>query len=288
MGRPINMETLMRCWDSASTFIVQDDLDSGGSYSPSDVRFEVHHCPAAEAWKADGFHQWGHVYCDEFHQSAASTYHPDGMVVIPINMMKGDDHCYFRWALPPDAATVAPYPPSELGNKLAEYYDPLTPQQGLYTALVRTSRLIGGRYWTMARAILDRHPAPQAEECLRRGLRAWAAQRGEQLRATHEECGIQPDAPSLIRELDLACNYVWELQELTVEPDLYEASVAWTPMDDAWRDLDAADVARVFWEETLPQLARSYGQDLRLEWVALESRGDPETRVRVTRLRTSA
>src|SRR6266487_673129 len=237
LGKPINMETLIRCWDSASTFIVQDDLESEGSYAASDVRFTVRHCPAAEAWKAEGFDRWGHVYCDEFHQSAASAYHPEGMVVIPINMMKGDQHCSFRWALPAGAAELPNTPPSELGNKLAEYYEPTTPQQAVYTAMVRTSRLVGGRYWTFAQAILDRHPAPEADACLRRALRAWAKQRGEHMRAAHAERGLTPDAVNFVRQMDLACSHVWELKEIVTEPASYEALIQWTPLDDAWQDL---------------------------------------------------
>lgn len=154
LGREINMETLNRCWDSASVFIVKDDVESKGRYTPTDVIYDVHYCPAAEAWKADDFHQWGHAYCDEFHQACASNYHPDGNVVIPINMMKGDDHCHFRWVMPVTARGVDAYPPSKLGLKLAEYYQAVTPQRGAYDALVRTSRLIGGRYWTMTQGTL--------------------------------------------------------------------------------------------------------------------------------------
>jgi L-2-amino-thiazoline-4-carboxylic acid hydrolase len=282
LGKPIDMETLIRCWDSASTFIIEDDLQSEGSYAPSDVRFTVRHCPAAEAWKAEGFDRWGHVYCDEFHQAAASAYHPDAMVVIPINMMKGDDHCSFRWALPGDAAPVANTPPSELGNKLAEYYEPTTPQQAVYSALLRTSRLIAGRYWTFARAILDRHAAPEADTCLRRGLRAWASQRGALMRATELERGSTTDPINFVRHMDLACSYVWELTELVVEPRRYEAMVEWTPLDDAWRDLDAGYLAALFWEETMPALAASYRSDMRVELPLLHWRGDAGTRLHIS------
>ncbi len=145
LGCPINMETLNRCWDSASVFIIKDDLKTTGKYTPYDVVFDVYYCPAAEAWKAEGFERWGHVYCDEFHQACASTYHPDGNVVIPINMMKGDDHCHFRWIMPADAHQIDPFPPSNLGRKLAKYYLADSVERGAYDALVRTNRLLGGR-----------------------------------------------------------------------------------------------------------------------------------------------
>ena len=83
LGLDINMRNLIQCWDSASVFIVKDREDTAPDYKPFDTRFDVHLCPASMAWKEDDFHQWGHVYCDEFHQACASNYHPDGHVVIP-------------------------------------------------------------------------------------------------------------------------------------------------------------------------------------------------------------
>ena len=87
LGLEINMKNLIGCWDNASTFIEKDTMDDSGTYKPFDTRFDIKFCPAAEAWKDDEFYQWGHVYCDEFHQACASSYHPDGNVVIPQNLM---------------------------------------------------------------------------------------------------------------------------------------------------------------------------------------------------------
>ena len=286
MGRPINVETLNRCWDSASVFIVKDDVETEGHYSPYDVSYDVRICPAAEAWKAEDFRQWGHVYCDEFHQSCASTYHPDGNVVIPINMMKGDDHCHFRWIIPAGSREVAPFPPSELGLKLAEFYEAQTPERGAYDAVVRTSRLMGGRYLTMVQATLRRHPKAEADACIRRWLRSWATQRGELLRETHLANDLPLDAASLMRDMDLACKYVWETTESSTTSEVHESTIDWTPMDDAWADLDAAEAARVFWEESLPALTQAYNPDLTMEIIGLRWRGDRETRIRVSSTRS--
>src|SRR5690242_3577965 len=185
LGLPLDMETLNRCWDSASVFIVKSDLESKGKYTACDVQYEVHDCPAADVWRAEEFHRWGHVYCDEFHQACASTYHPDGNVVIPINMMKGDDHCAFRWIIPAGSPGLANFPPSPLGRKLAQYYVAETPERAVYDAMARTSRLIGGRYWTMAGALTERHGAADAMAAIVAFLRAWGAQRGELTRARH-------------------------------------------------------------------------------------------------------
>lgn len=282
MGREINMETLNRCWDSASVFIVKDDLENNGKYTPTDVIYDVRVCPAAEAWKADEFHQWGHVYCDEFHQACASTYHPDGNVVIPINMMKGDDHCHFRWMLPIGAHEVDYSPPSMLGKKLAQNYVAETPERASYDALIRTSRLIGGRYWTMTEALFADYPADEAEACIRRFLRSWATQRGELLRRDHEAKGVPLTAANLVREIDMASKYVWEMSEETTAHDRYIATVDWTPMDDAWSDLNASPVAELFWEESLPEVARAYNPRLSLEVAELRWSGGDRMRFVIT------
>lgn len=282
MGKEINMETLNRCWDSASVFVIKDDVETKGKYTPYDVIYDVHYCPAAEAWQAEGFWRWGHVYCDEFHQACASTYHPDGNVVIPINMMKGDDHCHFRWVLPANAREVDYAPPSELGSKLAQYYQADTVARGSYDALVRTSRLIGGRYWTMTKALFMRHPEDEAEAVVRRFVRNWATQRGEILRNDHQALGMELTAENLVREMDLACKYVWEMSEETSLPGRYAVDVAWTPMDDAWADLDASRVARIFWEESLPVLVESYNPNIQLNLASTRWTGGETMRLEFT------
>jgi hypothetical protein len=283
LGMEINMETLIRCWDSASVFIVKDRMEEEGKYTPYDVIFDVHYCPAAEAWKEAGFHRWGHVFCDEFHQACASSYHPDGNVVIPINMMKGDDHCHFRWLMPPGAREIDYEPPSALGSKLARFYRADSPERGAYDALMRTSRLLAGRYWTFAEAIRAAHPPAEAEACIRDALRAWALQRGTLLREAHEHDGVEPNAANLFLEMDLMPRYLWDVTEHVSLPDHYEAVIDWTPLDDAWRDLNATADARAFWRETMPWLARGYDARLDASVPALAWDGDPETRVVIRR-----
>ena len=265
LGLPIDMETLNRCWDSASVFIVKSDLESKGRYTPFDVIYQVHDCPAADVWRAEDFHRWGHVYCDEFHQACASAYHPDGNVVIPINMMKGDDYCAFRWVMPANARTIAPYSPSPLGEKLAAYYRAETPSRAVYDAMVRTSRLIAGRYWTMARALSGHCPPEQAETIVRRFLRSWATQRGALCRERRRERGLAPFSPHLLAGLDFAPDYVWDVSVEPASSDTWAVTIAWTPMDEAWRDLDAADLARIYWEESLPAFVAAYAPGTRID-----------------------
>ncbi len=282
MGKPIDMQSLTCFWDNASTYVIDDDMDAG-TYTPSDSRFDVHFCPASLAWKDAGFHRWGHVYCDEFHQACASSYHPDGNVVIPINMMKGDDHCAFRWIMPANAASLDLGDPTELGRRLARTYVSDTAEQGAVNAMLRTSRLVGGCYLTMTRPLVARHPATAAET-RRRFLQVWAEERGRRLRERHRERGIAATPANFVREMDFCARYAWDLDERADAPDRYEAGVAWTPMDQAWIDYDEADAARAFWEVSYPALARGYDDRFDLTLPMLTWRGDGETVLRVARV----
>lgn len=279
MDRPINMETLNRCWDSASVFVVKDDIDNEGYYSATDVAYDVRYCPAAEAWKADDFHRWGHVYCDEFHQSCASSYHPDGNVVIPINMMKGDDHCHFRWVMPATATEVESWPPTTLGLKLARYYQAETPERAAYDAMVRTSRLMGGRYWTMVSALYSHHDAQSADDVIRQFLRSWGRQRGQLMRIRHLEKGVPLLPEYFVRDMDLSPHIVWEMHQEQGLKDSQQMFIDFTPMDDAWTDLECAHAAKMFWEESLPAMVGAYSEDMSVDLTELVWRGDARTTV---------
>ena len=170
----INMKNLIGCWDNASTYIVKDAIETEGSHDPYDTRFDVHYCPAAEAWRDAEFFHFGHVYCDEFHQACASTYHPDGNVVIPQNLMKGDDHCHFQWIMPPNARKLELGAPSALGQKLARDYTAGSEIEGAWLSLKRSNRLVGGRFFTHAKVILERH-GEDGENVIKAALAEWGA-----------------------------------------------------------------------------------------------------------------
>jgi hypothetical protein len=282
MGKPIDMQSLTCFWDNASTYVIHDDMDAG-RYSPSDSAFDVHFCPAAIAWKSAGFHRWGHAYCDEFHQACASTYHPDGNVVIPINMMKGDDHCAFRWIMPADARQLDLGEPTALGRKLAATYEQETTEQGALNAMRRTSRLVGGCYLTMVNPLRQRHSPDETEQILRDFLTVWARERGELMRADHEERGIDISPANLVREMDFCAGYIWEMADDVAGDGVYTAVIRDTPFDQVWADYNLGPEAALFWEITLPALAEGYDAGLRLEIPRLRQRGDDAMELRVSR-----
>lgn len=257
LGGTVDMQTLMQRWDSASTYVVKDEMEADGTYTPGDVQFDVHYCPASLAWKEAGFHRWGHVYCDEVHQSIAGSYHPDGVVVIPLNLMKGDSHCAFRWVLPPTARTVE-QEVTPLGRELAQMYPDADtgPEDGARLAQTRTSRLIAGRFLTFARA-LEEHDVP--ESVLVEGMRRWATHRGTLL----AEAITGRSAYAFLANLDLAPLTVWR-HELVETGSSLVVRVAGTPIDDMFGHYEVGERARVFWD-AFPHLVRAFDPSLECE-----------------------
>lgn len=260
LGMPINVETLMRYWDSASTYVAKDEVSDHGSYAPHDVSFDVTYCPASLAWKEADFHRWGHVYCDEFHQSAATAYHPDAMVTIPINMMKGDHRCAFRWVMANRTEEdLLPRPESEqteLGRELVPLYARTGDEEdAMRLALTRTNRLLGGRYLTFVHALVEHLGEEAASRIAGRALADWAEDRGLRLRHRLERTGSDTSARTVWSELDLAPEFTWEAELLDADAgaDL-EVSISRTPLDDVWAHYDGARWAELFWRTTMPAL----------------------------------
>jgi hypothetical protein len=279
MGLEINMKNLIGCWDNASTYIVKDSMETEGSFHPYDTRFDVHYCPAAEAWKDAEFYQWGHVYCDEFHQACASTYHPDGNVVIPQNLMKGDDHCHFQWIMPPNAQQLELGAPSALGIKLARDYHASTDLEAAWRSLKRSNRLVGGRFFTHASVILERH-GDAGREVINEALGRWGKERGEKLRAEHEASGIQPSLASFIQHHDMPATIVWR-QQATFTPGGAVVEIAETPHEEAWEDLGAIDYGALWYKGSYPPMVEAYLPGANAVWTKLRSKGDEVNRLEI-------
>lgn len=272
LGYEINMETLMKNWDAASTHIVPDDMDSG-SYSPNLVVHDVSYCPAAEVWKAGGFHRWGHVYCDEFHHACASTYHPDGHVVIHENMMKGDPACKFRWVMPPagaedDAGAGEPGKagagagrqaegPGPDGGKLASNYEAADGKEASLQALKRTWRLIGGFYQAFALQLQEDF-GEQGLAAFKDGIRRWGEDRGRILREEHESRGLQRTPAALIRHSDVGYQYLSHIREVEAGDNSYTYEEGYSPFLEALEDYGVGHLGEYYFSETIDGMARAY------------------------------
>ncbi|MEQ8931902.1 MAG: L-2-amino-thiazoline-4-carboxylic acid hydrolase [Silicimonas sp.] len=278
MGLDLDMKNLIGCWDNASTYIVKDEMDDGGIYKSHDTSFDVPYCPAAEAWKDAEFHRWGHVYCDEFHQACASAYHPDGNVVIPINLMKGDDHCHFRWIMPPDAEELDLGEPTAFGRRLARDYVAQDDIEAAWKSLKRSNRLVGGRFYSHASIILDRH-GDDGRQAISEAMRNWGAERGELLRSEHLEAGLEPSVANFIRYHDMPLHMVWRHRVEMLPDGGAVLDILETPHDEAWEDAHASDLGALWYRHAYPAMTQTYLPGLSAEWTREETGGNPVNRL---------
>ena len=281
LGYPINMRTLVTCWDNASTYVDKDSIEEDGRFGDFDSEFNVHYCPAAEAWKNGNFHQMGHWYCDEFHQAAARTYHPDGNVTIHENLMKGDDHCHFRWLMPPNASVGELGTPTELGERLSDDYRATSEIEGAWKALKRSNRLLGGHFFTCAIPIMKRH-GDEGRDAVCDALAAWGAERGALLKSRHQEKGIEESLINFIRSHDLPARLIWPLREVEVSEHKVVVEIDETPQDDAFEDSKLTDLGCLWYENSYPAMAAAYLPGTSAEWTRLRARGDDTNRLELS------
>lgn len=259
LGLETNMLTLTKCWDNASAYIIKDTSHAEGFFSPSDVKVDVHVCPLAEVWKEAGFFHFGHVYCDEIHHAATSTYHPDGNVVIPQNMMKGDDHCHFQFVMPATAQPQNLGEPTELGMKLANYYRSASELEDAWHVLIRSDRLFGLFFYSLASAILTRHGNDVGQDIINEAMRSFGEERGSILRREHLENGIEISVDNFIDNHDLPTKFAWEYNKSfsSTSADL-AIDILYTPHDDAWSDYGSSNFSDLFYETSYPAMANGY------------------------------
>lgn len=278
LGHPINMKTLSTCWDNASRYVDKDSIAEDGRFDDFDSEFNVHYCPAAEAWKSGNFHQMGHWYCDEFHQAAARTYHPDGNVTIHENMMKGDDHCHFRWLMPPNATISELGEPSELGERLSDDYRAASEVEGAWKALKRSNRLLGGHFFTCAIPIMQRH-GEQGRQAVCDALAAWGAERGSLLAKRHVEKGIKASLINFVRAHDLPARLIWPVREVEVTTTKVIVEIDETPQDEAFEDSKHSELGSLWYQHSYPAMAAAYLPGATSRWTRLRAGGDETNRL---------
>ena len=255
--------------------------EAADTYEPGNVEFNVHFCPASEAWKDADFHHMGHWYCDEFHQACASTYHPDGNVTIHEKLMKGDDHCHFRWIMPPNARDLDLGAPTELGERLAVDYQAASDLEGAWKSLKRSNRLLGGHYFTCAQPVMDRHGA-EGREAVIAGLTSWGAERGRLLRERHQAGGLALSAENFVRHHDLPARLIWPVREIEMSPQRAVVEIDETPQDDAWDDAGLRELGALWYDVSYAAMADTYRAGATATWSALTARGDATNRLEVT------
>ena len=274
MGMPNNMETLNLYWDSSSvSWVIKDEVQKG-RLTPYDVRYCDSECAAANLWRAEDCWYLGWVYCDENHQAIAQSYHPDAVVVMPLNMMKGDDHCLFCWLMPPDAK-VEEAEPTALGKKLAlNHQRPDDPMEEFKLTVTRPSRLVGRLFTVLARNVMDTF-GTEGEEWFRQTLRDYARDRGTRQALKHAQKGLATTPTNLIRENDVPYQFAWQIEEKEATDTAYVASVHYCPYQEVWRDYGEEHIGQIYCDEVYPALCAGYSATMKCEIPQKMSKGDP-------------
>ena len=132
---------------------------------------------------------WGHVYCDELHQHILETYNPDGVVVIPECLMKGDEQCDFRWIMPPFAQLrFDDVKPDYDGQDHRKDYLAQTPEEAQKKNIRRGVRLLGMELYMLKRTLADFFPEKE-EERYEEITRLLAEERASDLKKFYEKSG---------------------------------------------------------------------------------------------------
>jgi len=273
MGYPINMESIMRYWDNPSTFHI-DDWQESGDFKPHDTKVcvtSLSQCNHAQFYSDHNFWHFGHIFCEELHQSVASGYHPDAVVVIPIILTKGDDRCDFRWMLPPDATE-----PEALVEKGDETYTNLwkadTPLNNALSSLTRAARITGVYIYFMVKEVVS-HFGDEGKIASRRALRRAGWLRGAMLKRFQEESAESPSAFGFLQDFDhpFSCLSMMELKE---ENGKKVGRVSFCPLDDVWKNLGGREFGSFYCEETYNAMLAEYLPEATFQLLKARSWGD--------------
>lgn len=140
---------------------------------------------------------------------------------------------------------------------------------------------------TAARVLVERF-GDDGRDTIRRAMRSWGRLRGEHLRREHDEKGIERSPVSFMHHHDLPFGIVWDVDEEIADDGTLLARIHDTPHDEAWRDLDgadlgvAADLGTLWYEESYAAMVEAYLPGARLEWTRQMCRGDAVTELRIT------
>lgn len=238
IGLDINMENMMKHWDSAAA--VTESLSNSWSsenshWHPRHVQItttdEPGNCPQSVLWREHNFWLGGHVMCDEFHVMYARGYHQDAICVIPENMMKNDPACKFTFMIPTDAIEPEIVPLYENEDILKDWQsEPVWEAQ--QSSLRRKSRITAARVSFLLEVLFEKFPE-RAEELLLKILDQWFESRGRDLRDYFKEKGLGTSSEEIINNFEHPYYWLWDLEmerngnELTFE-------VGYCPFAETW------------------------------------------------------
>jgi len=175
-------------------------------------------------------------------------------------MMKGDDHCHFRWLMPPNATISERGEPSELGERLSDDYRATSEVEAAWKALKRSNRLLGGNF-SLA-------PSPSCSAMARKGVR---------LCVTPWQLGV----PNVIRYLPsvMSKKASRPVREVEVTTTKVIVEIDETPQDEAFEDSKHSELGSLWYQHSYPAMAAAYLPGATAQWTRLRARGDETNRL---------
>jgi L-2-amino-thiazoline-4-carboxylic acid hydrolase len=284
LGLSLNMETLVRNWDSAAaTYHLMETWEQEGCWHPSNVKVPVNDCggacPVSEPWRENDFWQWGHVLCDEFHIQFVRGYHPDAVVVIPECIMKRDPACTFNFVLPANASEpepLAPYP----GQNVLKDWQRATEKEAVLSGLRRKARVTAGRIYYLWEVLSEFHPE-QAEAQFEKIIDRWSENRASRLKQEKREEQWGDDVESLLLNFDHPYSITWDV-ETEVSPDAIDIEVSYCPFAETWGWLGGLSAMKSYCERCYSGIASNYDGYFSAEVSRCKTRGDETCHIKIT------
>ena len=90
--------------------------------------------------------------------------------------------------------------------------------------------------------------------------------------AEHQALGIEPSLYAFLSHHDLPLASVWDV-DIHEQGRAHVAEIRDTPQDEVWRDLDAEDLAQLWYDSYAPMLT-TYLPGTHQRWQRLKCRGD--------------
>lgn len=226
-GVPINVESLVRFWDTGGRYSIPENETR---YSPYDVQFSSCYCPLYEAWKEEGLESFGYWFCDEMHQEMVKAYNENAIVEIHENLNKNDGFCGFRFMMVP-AGDVDKSSTLALIKRMqdqAEDYE--------FRRLKQSIRCVGATYVYMAQSFTKHFGEENGANLLAGANRKLGEIRGKRLKRKIALSSQPMTVARIFANFDLPYERVWKMKETTSEGP-FSANVDYCPFAEVWKDL---------------------------------------------------
>jgi len=246
-GLPLNMESLVRFWDTGGRYSIPEDETV---YAPYDVQFQARHCPLYDAWKEEGWEWFGYWFCDEMHQEMVKSYNSDAIVEIHENLNKGDDFCGFRFMMVPSGQPENA-PAQALAKKMQAQ-----PLEYALGCLKQTVRCVGATYGYMAQAIVKYLGEKTGRDLIAKANAELGAKRGRRIKEELETLGKPITVKNILGAFDLPYTKIWRINELQSDRP-YVAEVRYCPFAEVWQELGQLPLGALYCNDIYKSLFKS-------------------------------